>query len=328
MSAALRLPQPPYTGIDDSTSATNAQYKYVPYDIFETDWLGKPQLLQTQTSPSNHKNSNDRYAPGTLVWVLLSKGKPKQPKATNIRSTNNIGYNAQALHKKRRNKKNKRKQSNIDDDGKETEDDTNVKKDDDNDTDNNLQEETTTLNHSRKEFFLRARVISDDEEVIPRTGEDNTQTSLSAAISTKQKYDERRVLVRYSKGSTYHVKAYNLIPILEPSMQSSSSTAQGIPPLVVVVPETNIYRRVAKVLTTPNDSFMEIGCDYGITCDKIYNSLLDGEVPRVWPPPKNKEEETDDTEEKDKNDSKESENRVSCLGIDKSTNSIKVANER
>jgi len=325
MLAALCLPQPPCTGIDDSTGATNTQYKYIPYDIFETDWLGKPQLLQTQTSPPN-QNSN-RYAPGTLVWVLLSKGKPKQPKATNIRSSNNIGYNAQALHKKRRNKKNKRKQINInadDDDGKQTEDDTNVKKDDDNDTDNNLQEETSTLNHSRKEFFLRARVISDDEEVISRTEDANTQTLSSVAISTNQKYDERRVLVRYSKGSTYHVKAYNLVPILEPSVQSST-----LPPLVVVVPETNIYRRVAKVHTTPNDSFMEIGCDYGITCDKIYNSLLDKDVPRVWPPPKNEETDPKDTEKKVvENDSKESENRVSCLGIDKSTNSINVANER
>ena len=315
MSAALCLPQPPCTGIDDSTSATNAQYKYVPYDIFEINWLGDPQLLKTQPSPPN-QNSNDRYAPGTLVWVLLSKGKPKQPKTTNS-THKNIGYNAQALHKKRRNKKNKRKESTNDDDGEEREEDANVNKKDDNDI-NNLAEETTTLNHSRKEFFLRARVISDDEEVISRTEE---TSSSAAAISTKQKYDKRRVLVRYSKGSTYHVKAYNLIPILEPSVQSST-----LPPLVVVVPETNIYRRVAKVHTTPNDSFMEIGCDYGITCDKIYNSLLDKDVPRVWPPPKN-EEEAKDTEEKDKDD-EESESRVSCLGIDKSTNSIKVANER
>ena len=321
MSTALRLPQPPHTGGIDS-GGTNTQYKYVPYDTFEVDWLGDPQQL-LQTSSKHQNSSSDRYAPGTLVWVLLSKGKPKQPKATNIRSSNNIGYNAQALHKKRRNKKNKRKQINTDtDDGKETEDDTNVKKDDDNDTDNNLQEETSTLNHSRKEFFLRARVISDDEEVISRTEDANTQTLSSVAISTKQKYDERRVLVRYSKGSTYHVKAYNLVPILEPSVQSST-----LPPLVVVVPETNIYRRVAKVHTTPNDSFMEIGCDYGITCDKIYNSLLDKDVPRVWPPPKN-EEEAKDTKEKDNDDSKESENRVSCLGIDKSTHSINVANER
>ena len=313
----LTLPQPPHY---------NQQYKYVPYDIFETDWLGNPRRLLIQ---SNNNNNNDddaiktpsRYEPGTLVWVLLSKGKPKQP--TN---GNNTGYNALALHKKRRNKKNKRK---INNDCINNEEDSEQQHEENDKGDDNKQweenEETiSTLNHSRKEFFIRARVISDDNEIIPAAGS-----------TTKAARDERRILVRYSKGATYRVRAYNLIPVLEPCVhnvdddddsKSKDSSVAQLPPLVVIVPETNIYRRVAKVHTTPDDSFMEIGCDYGITCDKIYNSLVDaGDVPKVWPVV---DEKTNDDGQALDVDNKVSGERVSCLGIDKSKVSIDIANER
>lgn len=304
----LSLPQPP----------DNQQYKYVPYDIFETDWLGDPRRL----IQSNNNNNDDdtiktssRYEPGTLVWVLLSKGKPKQP--TN--GSNTQGYNALALHKKRRNKKNKRKMINNECMNKE--------EDSEQQEENNKEDDCfSTLNHSRKEFFIRARVISDDEDI------------LSSESTTKAKArDDRRILVRYSKGATYRVRSYNLIPVLEPCVHnvfdddddsnSKDSSVAALPPLVVIVPETNIYRRVAKVHTTPDDSFMEIGCDYGITCDKIYNSLVDaGDVPKVWPV----DEKTNDGQALNVENkvSGSSGDRVSCLGIDKSKVSIDIANER
>ena len=88
-----------------------------------------------------------------------------------------------------------------------------------------------------------------------------------------------------------------------------------IPPLIIVVPETNIYRRVAKIHATPDDSFMEIGCDYGITVDKIHNSLQEaGDVPKDWPV--------------DQKDASKKTNQVSCLGVDRSKESIDIANER
>ena len=302
----LSLPQPP----------DNQQYKYVPYDIFETDWLGDPRRL----IQSNNNNNDDdtiktpsRYEPGTLVWVLLSKGKPKQP--TN--GSNTQGYNALALHKKRRNKKNKRKMINNEciDKEEDSEQQEENNKEDDN---KQLEENEGTLNHSRKEFFIRARVISDDEEIV------------AESTTTAKARDDRRILVRYSKGATYRVRAYNLIPVLEPCVHnvyvddddsnSKDSSVAALPPLVVIVPETNIYRRIAKVHTTPDDSFMEIGCDYGITCDKIYNSLVDaGDVPKVWPVV---DEKTNDQALNVDTD------RVSCLGIDKSKVSIDIANER
>jgi hypothetical protein len=109
------------------------------------------------------------------------------------------------------------------------------------------------------------------------------------------------------------------------------------PPLVVLVPETNIYRRVAKVHTTPEDTFMEIGCDYGITVDKIRQSLEEaGDVPRVWRKEKNMDAMTvdddnddvcDDSDEEEE-DNHHHDHRVSCLGIDKSVESISIANKR
>jgi hypothetical protein len=90
--------------------------------------------------------------------------------------------------------------------------------------------------------------------------------------------------------------------------------------MVIVTPETHIYRRIAKTHTTPDDSFMEIGCDYGITVDKIRRAMEDaGDVPVVWPlgaecltAPLASLEDAG----------------VSCLGIDRSHESIAIANER
>ena len=60
--------------------------------------------------------------------------------------------------------------------------------------------------------------------------------------------------------------------------------------LIIVAPETSDYRRMAIVQTRPEDHFIEIGCDYGILPDSV--------------------------------DAK------SSLGIDKSEESISIANER
>mmetsp|Transcript_13858 Transcript_13858/g.30189 ORF Transcript_13858/g.30189 Transcript_13858/m.30189 type:complete len:423 (+) Transcript_13858:66-1334(+) len=341
--SSLSLPQPPLSEGD----AHKVPYRYVPYDVLETNWLGDPRRLQSsiknEAAPdsgniSNNSNgktdeNNARYAPGALVWVLLSKGKPKQPN-----KTAQSGYNALALHKKRRDKKNKRKfnnASNTNESQSPTKDEQAVNNDENiksNDSEQkNITNYETTLNHSRKEFFRRARVISDDEEISVEGGD----------TSSIQKLSERRVLVRYSLGATYRVRAYNLIPVLEPSVHNtildalpspkSNEDAQlqtpiSLPPLVVIVPETNIYRRVAKVHTTPDDSFMEIGCDYGITVDKIHKSLEEaGDVPKVWPI-EEKNSGNDDT--LDKNEEGGGGERVHCLGIDRSKESIDIANER
>ncbi|KAL7529576.1 hypothetical protein ACHAXR_003035, partial [Thalassiosira sp. AJA248-18] len=404
----VTLPQPPSIEHESSSHCQQRPYKYVPYDVLEKDWHGDPRRLQLllngnninpgsivpaaadiNDNADNANNGNDdseeettidRYPPSTLVWVLLSKGKPKQPTQKIAQS----GYNALALHKKRRNKKNKRKiqeggvvvNNNVDDDTIPTADEAAVGGNDGIQSNNGSEKKNTntsattatattthhhhetTLNQSRKEFFLRARVISDNEPISSSSGDyDGTTTTSSSATKKQQLSGERRILVRYSKGATYRVRAYNLIPVLEPSVHnitnhqlSSSRSSQAtttttttvsplplLPPLVILVPETNIYRRLARIHTTPDDSFMEIGCDYGITVDKIQTSLEGaGDVPKVWPPVEEEEKNgsdgddgttTDNDEKKEKGQGWDGD-RVSCLGIDRSKESIDIANGR
>ena len=404
MPPPLPLPQPTLPirsdgDDDDSKVPPHRHYQYVPFDIFETDWLGDPRRLpllplvpttslssQTQTaalvadvaSRSNNADGTNqnqlpiaRYSPGTLVWVMLSKGKPKCPNntiaATNVASSGCA--DALAIHKKRRDKKNKRRitsstnsnttmmNESISHQSSEEESTTIVsgqlqqeqrEEEDSSINESTSSTQTLTVNHhSRKEFFLRARVVADDEEIISQKTSSSSSSS-SAASSVVGSQWNRRILVRYSRGATYRVHAYNLIPVLEPSVhhkvvssfsevpaKTTSTTTKSpyiYPPLVVLVPETNIYRRVAKVHTTSEDTFMEIGCDYGITVDKIRHSIEEaGNVPRVWA--KDGEIIGEDNkyctagttlhEEMDK-----IQHRISCLGVDKSVESIKIANER
>ena len=297
MSTTSALPQPPQGGNEQT-------YTYVTYDGLETDWLGDARCLRSKLMNSSSDDSNDevncnqggRYSTGALVWVLLSKKKPKDVQNCNS------GFHDTALHKKRRNKKNK---ASADTESEEHK--TSKQSGDEQDNDHGHENNQTALyNRSKKEFFLRARVISDDE-----AGTDET---------SEQERSKRRVLVRYSKGATYRVRAYNLLSVLEPSVHKDA-----LPPLVVVTPETHIYRRIAKVHTTPEDSFMEIGCDYGITVDKIQTSIEEaGDVPKEWPRETCGNEVAVD--EKKEDDSIIP--RVTCIGVDRSLESIDIANGR
>ena len=146
----------------------------------------------------------------------------------------------------------------------------------------------------RGELFLRARVVSDDEEVV---GSDNDGST-----------ESRRVLVRYPKGSTYRVKASMLIPVMERGVHTKRT--------VLVMAETPEYRRSAVVHTCIGDSFLEIGCDFGPTIDRVQKALEDVNGAPLSP--------TDPPVTLPKPDV----NKHWCIGIDKSSTSINIANER
>ena len=313
----LSLPQPPAQAPSElGETAGASRYTYVPYDALEKDWHGDGGVLRRSIQSAADNNGGEsassieedgpgRYAAGSLVWVLLSKGR----KATQIDGN---GFGAQCRHMKKRNKNNKRNGRAAGGENGGTGNAANAadekgSRDDDKNGSAERAQTTPTMNQSRKEFYRRARVVSDDDEVKDSAGR-----------------GDRRVLVRYEKGSTYRVHAYNLLPVLEPCLHESSS----IPPLVVLVPETNVYRRVARVHTTPDDSFLEVGCDYGITVDKIQKSLADaGDVPRVWPAPEDGGV-GDDSSSGGAGTQPGSGRRSSCLGVDRSQESIDIANER
>ena len=128
---------------------------------------------------------------------------------------------------------------------------------------------------SKKGFFKRARVVcdtgkdaeDDNDNDGSNQNKDEKGKEKSQAVtptSTTVVDEDRRILVRYPKGSTYRVRRTNLLPVLEDSKQSKSK-----PPLVIVSSETKDYRRVAITHTLPDDHFVEIGCDFGILCDSV-----------------------------------------------------------
>lgn len=104
--------------------------------------------------------------------------------------------------------------------------------------------------------------------------------------------------------------------------------------MVIVTPETHIYRRIAKTHTTPDDSFMEIGCDHGITVDNIRRAMEDaGDVPLVWPMDCDQSEPDRTgthlpTMAEVRLQEHKGDDKVSCLGVDRSKESIDTANER
>eukprot|EP00804_Cyclotella_cryptica_P002604 CCRYP_010424-RA/>CCRYP_010424-RA protein AED:0.20 eAED:0.20 QI:41/1/1/1/1/1/3/458/441 len=342
----LSLPQPP---IPSDGTCPQQPYKYITHDQLEIEWLGSASTLQRYLTESQeiHQRQDDssdngkaRYQPGTLVWVLQSKGR--QNSKFNDKST----CNSLMLHKKRRDKKNKRamekclekggyecharEASTIDNKTEIIKNITSI----DNMASESLEATSNSsyVYHSKSEMFLRARVVSDDDPL---------ENDLSF-----EKRMQRRVLVRYSKGATYRVRAYNLLPVVEQSLQNMNSSSTelpsnpnevdgfALPPMVIVTPETHIYRRIAKTHTTPDDSFMEIGCDYGITVDKIRKAMEEaGDVPLLWPkvcmdgeadsrgaPLQNLTELHLPEQQEDK--------KVLCLGVDRSKESIDIANER
>ena len=109
----------------------------------------------------------------------------------------------------------------------------------------------TESDEQRKQLFNRAWVIKEDTNGNNKNNKDKDNNN------NNNNNNNDRILVRYPKGSTYHVKKENLLPVLQ---QDS---------MVVVLPETRIYRRWCVVHTQPNDSFCEIGCDVGILVDRI-----------------------------------------------------------
>jgi hypothetical protein len=124
---------------------------------------------------------------------------------------------------------------------------------------------------------------------------------------------KERTLMRYHNGTVYYAKnAY--IDVVMPVDQ----------PIVIVVPDTNSYRRLAAIHSTVGDRFLEIGCDFGKCTKKVYKALAD--VSDVLPLSSSLV-----TTKSDDNVSSAAaavnEERGIALGIDKSEESIRVAKE-
>lgn len=193
MPELFSLPQPSSLNRGDSAK-NNRPYKYITHDQLEVDWLGSSSTLQKYLNKSTHDvtNQDGRYRPGTLVWVLQSKGR--QHSRHNVKSE----CTSHMIHKKRRDKKDARATNKNSEKGGV--DALTIDEHAAEEVDTKLEESTGSsyAYHSRSEWYLRARVVWDEDP-------------LEGGMSLEQRM-QRRVKVRYSKGSTYRVRAFNLVP--------------------------------------------------------------------------------------------------------------------
>jgi hypothetical protein len=146
------------------------------------------------------------------------------------------------------------------------------------------------LQQHRYELFLRAIII----EVDVQQGND-------------------RIRVQYPKGSTYNVRSKFLLPIVDtlymdqmvlPSLPRSHS-------ILLVYPETNLYRRACVLHTAVLEHFIEIGCAEGITCQRVYETSSNHHTNTTVCT----------------NGAEPSSRRI-ILGIDKSASSIRIARNK
>jgi hypothetical protein len=132
-----------------------------------------------------------------------------------------------------------------------------------------------------------------------------------------------RIRVQYPKGSTYNVRSKFLLPIVDalymdqmvlPSLLRRRGPIHASccnKAIVLVYPETNLYRRACVLHTTVLEHFIEIGCAEGITCQRVYETSSNHH--------------TDTTV---CTNGTELPSRRIILGIDKSTSSIRIARNK
>ena len=121
-------------------------------------------------------------------------------------------------------------------------------------------------NSAQRKAFAKARVVSD-----PGDGDCGGDSA------------NRRVVVRYPKGSTYSAKRTMLSPILEQRVKDpawiNSNRSRWIVSegrctmLCLCCGETDEYRRLCTHSVTEADTFLEIGCDFGFCIDAVLKSM-------------------------------------------------------
>ena len=131
---------------------------------------------------------------------------------------------------------------------------------------NQQQQVSTNTKHlTTQQLFLRARVVADEES------NNNNKTPVDDVNNNT------RIRVRYPQGSTYACQPHRLLPILENNTDNADTDAQN---LILVAAETSDYRRTCVVHTLPTDHFLEVGCDFGCTTERVYQNGV-GAVGRV-----------------------------------------------
>ena len=152
----------------------------------------------------------------------------------------------------------------------------------------------------KKRMFGKARVVTDPADPKQAGGGTAESRGEEGEGETGGEAD-RRVTVRYPKGSTFDVRRSLLSrcycsrsvdpsPIFAPPPSSGLSwtvlppSCASRPPapgvLVALCNETDLYRSTCSLHTTSTDRFLEIGSDLGFCCDAVHRSM-EGDEPSV-----------------------------------------------
>lgn len=178
-------------------------------------------------------------APGTLVWILRGRRKTKKKR-----------------QQEQQPNKNNQNQDLRKEDCDDAYDDVEVQR----------RPSQKQQKHQRMVLFNRAWVVCDpkyqQEEHI--ANEETHQHQHEKVINGDDGDD--RILVQYPFGSTYRVRRLNVLPVVDMELSTHC---------VVVVKDTPVYRRFSVVHTRPDDSFVEIGCDYGYLVSRIQHYRCD-----------------------------------------------------
>ena len=314
---SIQLPQPPLPSSSSWNDVTSDNhnysynhpelYQYMTGEAFQEMLQAGPSHLRHNTNIDDHSTTADTscslstpavssfYYPGQNVWVCKSKGK-KQP------------------HQKYQSPNMEATMS-----------------------DPNTRADDRTQNQHRYELFSRATIVRDESHENEKKRPDHENDDAS----------DRRILVQYPLGSTYHVRSELLLPIFDTNYfieqhqqqyrthpvhgpHSNYIPATGV---VVVYPETHLYRRACLIHTDPiTDHFIEMGCAQGQTCHRVHTT---GHPPNDI---HKNQSHTNDYNNFSNNNDGDSHNTNShqqttrrtriVLGIDKSTSCIKDAETR
>ncbi|GMI36261.1 hypothetical protein TeGR_g2699 [Tetraparma gracilis] len=140
---------------------------------------------------------------------------------------------------------------------------------------------------NKRKLYERARVVEDPAHA--------TSNSNNNEDPPHKPDPDRRVEVRYSRGSRFSVRRRMLAPVLEPGMGEPGmgeweplfelpggdtgfwvrpeEPPRRPPVLVLVSNETDLYRSLLCVHTTASDRFLEVGSDLGFCTAAVHRSL-------------------------------------------------------
>jgi hypothetical protein len=245
----LELPQPQQQGGDRPGRAPC--YSYVGCSGVELLHLGVPYA--SSDDDDDDDDDGDALAPGQLVWVSLSKGKGGADSSGELFSRARVVHDELYTEKKETRAAAAAAAA--------------------------VTHASSAASSSSTGSVARRRGGAQCATAHNHVGQKGGERRKGSASK------QRRVRVRYPRGSEYRVRRRMLAPVLADEHEAGAGAAEGGRGLVLVCPDTACYRRLCRLHTLPRDRVLEIGCDLGACTVGIAQSLAAAMPPPLPPPP-------------------------------------------